>query len=248
MIALALCAPFLRAGSVSLDGSFPPSTRPTLQVLADEVWNIVGELFPRTPPLDLPVNCHFSRAAVPMTRVDGDAIAIRITASGSYYAQFAFQLGHELGHVMLDPRRSNGIVEAICIAVSYEVLDRIGPRIELSPRLPWLADYAPHFEEYREQDQKSMLSKLPRDVSAMVAQRRWADISAYLREHRSDLAPGSPLERPTQTLAAIALRATSPDYAQFTGVAACTDPSPEQDPRFRILPLRPACLESLGIP
>jgi len=231
---------------VYLDDSFPVSTRPTLQALADDVWDIVGEMFHNQPPLDLPVRCRFEKAESPLTTVENGAISIRITATGTHYAQFAFQLAHELGHVMLDPRRSNGIVETICTAVSYEVLDRLGDRVTASPRLDWVTAYAPHFKEYRVDDQKSYLAQFEPEVREMVQEQRWTDLSRYLYGNRSAMEPRASRERAMQTLAAIALRSAPVDWGQFTGLAACTTPGPAGQPAFRIAPLNAECVDRLS--
>ena len=56
-------------------------------------------------------------------------IRIRLDVNGGLtYAQFAYQLGHELGHVMLGLYRSNGLLEACAIAVSHEILDGLAIR------------------------------------------------------------------------------------------------------------------------
>jgi len=233
------------ADSLSVDDSFPDSTRPTLEALADDVWNVVMEMFHSSPPLDLPVRVHQSNASAPLTRVLKGEISIRITSRGTHYAQFAFQLGHELGHVTLDPRRANGIVEAICIAVSYEVLDRLGDEIRMSPAYVWLSDYAPNFAPYRENDQKITLAKMPEEVRALVANRDWSGIASYLRDHRREMEPGEPAERILQTLAAVALRSGAIDWSELTGIAGCTVPPPEEDPRVRILPIREDCIARL---
>ena len=243
LFASILCGALSHAGPVYLDDSFPVSTRPTLQALADDVWDLIGVMFHNQPPLDLPIYCSFEKAAAPLTTVREDRIAIRVTAGDTHYAQFAFQLAHELGHVMLDPRRSNGIVETICTAVSYEVLDRLGERVTVSPQLDWLTNYAPHFSEYRLADQKSYLESFPEDVRAMVAEQRWNDLSSYLAEHAKEMEPGASRERPMQTLAAVALRSAPLDLGQFTGLAACTTPSPSDRPRFAIRPINRECVE-----
>lgn len=230
------------AGPVYLDDSFPVSTRPTLQSLADDVWDVVGEMFHNQPPLALPIRIRYEKADVPLTKIENGEISVRLTSSETYYAQFAFQLAHELGHVMLDPRRSNGIVETICTAVSYEVLDRLGERVTASPGLSWLTDYASHFSEYRRQDQSGYLAKFPEAVRAMVGQGDWAGLSRYLADHRADMEPHATRERETQTLAAVALRSGPLDWGAFTGLAACTTPDPDQDPRFLILPIDSSCI------
>jgi hypothetical protein len=38
------------------------------------------------------------------------------------YCKVAYQLSHELGHVMMDPSRDNGAIEMLPVAVSLEAL------------------------------------------------------------------------------------------------------------------------------
>lgn len=230
------------ADALYLDDSWPDETRPTLQELADDVWDVVGEMFHSSLPLDLPIRVRQSNSAVPMTRVLSNEINIRITAHGTFYAQFAFQLGHELGHVMLDPRRTDGVVEAIAIAVSYEVLDRIGKKAKDSPAYPWLGDYAKNFKPYRKNDQKIVLEKFPQQIRDMVAHKKWSELSDYLREHRQEMESGHDNDRDVQTLAAISLRSGPVDWGEFAGVAGCTTPSPADDPSFKVLPINDDCI------
>ncbi len=250
-LSLVLLAPaFCRADSVYLDDSFDESARASLQRLADDVWDIVQEMYHNTPPLNLPIYIHHEGAESPLTSVDDPTnptrINIRITADKTYYAQFAYQLGHELGHVMLDPRRANGIIETICNATSYEVLDRLGDRVESSPVYVWLGDYGPRFREYLKQDEKSTLDQFPQDVRDMVHQQRWPDLAAYLHQHLADMEPHKPKERATQNLAAIALRSGPIEWGPLTGLAGCTTPSPDEKPQFKILPTNPDCEERVS--
>jgi hypothetical protein len=229
-----------------LDDSWPEETRPTLQELANEVWDVVGEMFHSSLPIDLPIRVRQSSAATPMTRVLENEINIRITAHGTFYSQFAFQLGHELGHVMLDPRRTNGVVEALAIAVSYEVLDRLGVKFAESPAYPWLADYAKNFKPYREGDEKIVLDKLPAEVREMVARKRWEQVAAYVLAHRAEMEAGHADDRDVQTLAAMALRSGEVDWGSLAGIAGCTTPPPSGDPGFRVLPINADCLSRLA--
>ena len=238
--AVALLFGSLASGdALYLDDSWPDATRPTLQELADDVWDVVAEMFHSSLPLDLPIRVRQSNAAVPMTRVLENEINVRITAHGTFYAQFTFQLGHELGHVMLDPRRTNGVVEAICIAISYEVLERIGEKVKGSPAYPWLGDYAKNFKPYRKDDQKTVLDKFPQDIQDMVKQKRWSDLADYLRAHAAEMEAGHSNDRDVQTLAAIALRSGPVEWGELAGIAGATSPSAQDDPRFQVLPLTP---------
>jgi hypothetical protein len=242
-LAVTFCfASLASADSLYLDDSWPDETRATLQQLSDDVWDIVSEMFQSSMPLDLPIRVRQSKAEVPVTRVFENEINIRITAHGTFYGQFAFQLGHELGHVMLDPRRTDGVVEAIAIAVSYEVLDRLDKKVKDSPAFPWLASYGKNFKPYRRDDQKIVLDKFPEEIRDLVAHKKWDQLSDYLRQHSQEMEAGHANDRDMQTLAAISLRSAPVDWSQFAGIAGCTTPSPNDDPTFKVLPVNPDCV------
>ena len=246
VVIAAVFASLASADALYLDDSWPASTRPSLQALANQVWDVVGEMFHSSLPVDLPIRVRQSYGAVPVTRVLDNEIDVRITAHGTYYAQFAFQLGHELGHVMLDPRRTNGVVEAICIALSYEVLDRIGDKVRDSPAYPWLGDYAANFRPYQRNDQQSMIAGFPAEIRDLVKQKRWPELADYLRAHRREMEAGHDDDRSVQTLAAIALRSERLDWGELAGIAGCTSPSSSDDPRFQVLPLTPDCVSRVS--
>jgi hypothetical protein len=99
---------------VSLDDSWPPDTRANFQAATNDVWSIVQDLLNnRHPPVDLPIKCHFG-IGVPITQLDNllnpKTILISLAVSNYGYDQFVFQLAHEFGHVMLGPRRSDGLL------------------------------------------------------------------------------------------------------------------------------------------
>src|SRR4051812_2179851 len=111
--------PAMSAGDlgVRLDDSFPSETRTDLRAVATDVARAVSDIFGgSSPPLNRPIVCSLS-APPPITCVDNwpdpMQIHIHITIGDRGYAQFAFQLGHELGHVMLGVHRSNGLIEVL---------------------------------------------------------------------------------------------------------------------------------------
>ena len=82
---------------------------------------------------DIPIYCRFGPVSpatgsrAPFTEFDNwehpSKIIVHLSVNTPVYSQFVYQLGHQLGHVMLDPRRSNGLIDTIYTALSYEVLD-----------------------------------------------------------------------------------------------------------------------------
>ena len=149
---LLLYSGFADATQITVDDSVSPVLRVNLQAVANDVWRIIKDMFHgAVPPVDVPIYCHLgplspvTSAKRPFTELvpweHPTRIVIHFTVSDAKYDQFAYQLGHELGHVMLNPRRSNGVIETICTAVSYEVLDRISDRWMIIVPFPYLRGY-----------------------------------------------------------------------------------------------------------
>ena len=72
-----LLAGVARGDALYLDDTWPDATRPTLQELADDVWDVVSEMFHSPLPLDLPIRVQQSNGAVPVTRVFANEINIQ---------------------------------------------------------------------------------------------------------------------------------------------------------------------------
>lgn len=255
------------AADVTVDQSFPSSVRPYYQLLADDVWSVVQERFGAPPPLDLPIIVHLGFGP-PITRLIDNRlvedwmlpknILVEVVIPGVMnlpYGQFAYQLGHELGHVMLNPRRTNGIIESIATALSYEVLDSMADQV--TSGIPTtigesLARFTPNFRIYRQSDEKLHLSRFPLDIRSAVDGGRWAHVTKYLRIHESEVNEldyatlQRTQSRDLNSLCAIALRSQRVRWNSLLNFAACTLPSTEGDPHFRTLPLRPSCIARLS--
>ena len=157
---------------------------------------------------------------------------------------------------MLGPRRSNGIIETISVALSYEVLEalfkKFGSGAPYANRA--LSEFAPHFREYSEDAQRTALSRFPGEIQAAVKQGRWIVVRRYLQDHRAEQEQlnqeviGSQRGRDIQSLGAIALRSGPIHWNEFIGLAGCTIPPPQKAPMFSDLPLTPACLKRLADP
>lgn len=253
---LVALAAFARA-QITVDESFDPSVRVELQVVSEEVLSIVRDLFDSAPPIDLPIRCY-KTTSLPITRLDDwvepKTLLVGINVTESQWAQFAFQLGHEVCHVMLNPRRTNATIETICMALGYEVLDRLSvtlapgsPRIDQS-----LVGYSFRFRAYRELDERLVLDRLPTAVRLAVEHKDWPSVGKRLEQYWAELNPllkgdiESQHGRDTQTLGAIAMRSKPVPWKLFWDLGACTDPSPERVPLFLSLPIKPECIEALS--
>lgn len=218
----------------SFDASYPGQAKADLAVLAADVLACCRDLWPGDPPAgERPIRL-FHRAAGPLTDSTSDPRAYRIylTVSERYYSQFAYQLAHEFAHVMLDPRRTNGLVETLAVAFSLEALDAMTRRWKTKAPFPNWNDYGPEFAKYRRLTEKTHLDKFPPAVQAMVERKAYEDLGLYLRHRRSSLETDAG-HRDLQHLASIALLAKGVRWRELTGVAGHTDPSPAQDARFR---------------
>jgi hypothetical protein len=207
--------------------------RADLAVVAENTWTAVGDMFgPAEPPLALPIICHYGRP-LPRTSLDNwsrpTEIRINITVGERGYAQFAFQLGHELGHVMIGTYRTNQVFETIATAVSLEVLDRLATEWQLKPPYPNWADYAPEFRRYKQKYESDALNKL--GLSKAWSQRRLDSIKARVRKQNalldatSDVA--SDRARDLQMVGAMVVRFERPQWLNVVGLEACTEPSPK---------------------
>lgn len=218
---------------IIVDTSFPEPERRDFQVIAEDVWTVVSEAFHSRPPLDLPIICH-KRSDGPFTALNDwanpDSIIIGLSVSGSFWAQFVYQLSHELGHVMLDPRRTNGVVETICVALSYEVLDRLARKWQEKAPLPHMNGWGHNFSDYRKAESDNRIRRLG-EISSAVSKDDWEAVREYLISHRDEQEQTLLGEingehgRDIQALGALALCATGQvPWPRFVGLAAaCCD-------------------------
>jgi hypothetical protein len=244
-------------GHVAIDGSFRPEFRKDLQTVANEVWTIVRDLFGQAPPLDLPIRCYF-KPDYPMTSLDNwfrpAVILVGVNITQSQWDQFSYQLGHELGHIMMNPRRSNGIIETLCMALAYEVLDRLyekwGSGSPYANRL--LTAYSHNFRSYREQDEHLALSRLPPEITLAVGRKDWIFLRKYFEDHRSEQEQLTQIEiqsqhgRDIQTLGAMALRSGPIAWKSLWNIGFCTESSPDMNAVSLNSPIKPECIRRLS--
>jgi hypothetical protein len=152
---------------------------------------------------------------------------------------FALDLAHELGHVMLGPQQTSGVIETICVALSYEVLDRLGEDQELGKRLERLGHHPP-FSAMRMTMQKAGLGLVAADLRSAALSNDWTAVRKYLAQHRALLEHSKLLgeegkkrtqyARAVQEVAAMALRSGPVAWNRFVGLALCTKASSQEDP------------------
>jgi hypothetical protein len=229
---------------IQVERSIPDYSRDMVHAVASDIYFEVLGLFQGRPPLDLPIAIYHS-SDLPITSLNDwstpTEIRIGTTVTGFEPGQFAFQFSHEMGHVMLDPRRNNGFVDAVCAALALEVLSRLSVKWRTAPPLPPLRGV--DLLSYRKTTESQALRDVPTRIADAEFNEDWATVTAYLRDHRQEIEPGdSPRYRTLQTLAALAILSKPVDWQTLRGIAACTEPDPKTDANFRVLPLRAGCL------
>ena len=77
------------------------------------------------------------------------------------YAEFVFELAHELAHVKMDPRYDNYLVETFAVAVSFRVLNAVGSNAA------------------RQADIDLYTGELPRNVQSAIQREDWMTAAQY---------------------------------------------------------------------
>lgn len=157
-------------------------THQAMQDTADRVARMVEQLIPGVSVDNLDVFCfapppQWGHAPITLTGEPqpGEPAAsarypVRVALSRSVlpadWERFAFQLAHELAHVRMDPRFDNDILETFAVAVSFEVLDRMGYRRYLQVAI------------------QSLIAPLPAEIRVALGNGSWNDVSLYLRQQQ----------------------------------------------------------------
>jgi hypothetical protein len=227
-------APPVPQAPPTLDASYPGTAKADLGTLAADVIDCCREMWPGDPPAGHRPIVILYRAAGPLTDSTADPKSYRIylNVTERYYSQFAYQLAHEFAHVMLDPRRTNGLVETLAVAFSLQALDEMSRRWKDRAPYPNWKPYAPEFSKYRKRTEQLYLKDLPASVQALAERKAYDDLGLYLRHRRSPLESETG-NRELQHLASLAILAKGVRWRDLTGVAGLTDPPPAKDPRFR---------------
>lgn len=174
---LAEVAPF----RVVLDEvTFPPQTYSLMQGTADKVANLVEQLIPAREGSDV-VLCFVAPAGwhAPITIVGAPLpnepaasaqhplrVAVSWDVLPTDQQKFVFQLAHELAHIKMDPRFDNDMVETFAVAVSFEVLARLG------------------YVHYLQAAVETLTAPLPSAVKAALQNGTWSEVSSYLASRR----------------------------------------------------------------
>lgn len=222
------------AMTIMADNSYPADARIDLTTVAGEVLAVVRQRLSGPPPAGArSIVCIYS-PSVPEVSPTGELTPymIKTSVNERNYDQFAFQLAHELGHVMFDPRRTNGLVETCAVAISLQALDDLSMKWATDPPYEIWRPYAPNFSDYRALNEQNGLADFPDEVKAAVKDKRWKEVSLYLRYRRQDQ-DDNYIDRGLNCLGAVMLRSQPISWSDMVGLASHTVPPTSASPRFR---------------
>jgi len=125
---------------------------------AEELWKYFPER--KIPPLDV------SPKGGPITLFDrglNGEIRIKLNTGQQFWAQYAYQFAHEMGHVLCDykshPNPNHWFEESLCELSSVFVLHRMAETWAVKPPYPNWKSYSPALKKYA--DERLEKSKLP---------------------------------------------------------------------------------------
>jgi hypothetical protein len=156
-------------------------------------------LLVQVPDLKLPpIDVSRSRTG-PVTlfqRGPGGEFRVRLDVQGRQWAQFSFQFGHEVCHIVCGcvdyPNPNLWFEESICETASLYVLGRMAEEWKVRPPYANWKDYAPALQKYR--DERLAQEKLPAGTS----------LADWFREKKAALRE-DPHQRPLNLVVASAL-------------------------------------------
>ncbi len=238
-----VAAPTKAAGlHIVVDESFPEARtvdaapiRHNFQAVAEDVLFVLRQRCAgRTPPGVHTIVCYASTEPVPKTYEAGSGV-VRVGIALSRerlealdYSQFAYQLGHELGHVLMGPRITNGLVETLCHAFAVQVIEDLAvmwPR-KYAHHPPW-RDYGQQFRQYGAAEQWRDLAPLPAAIQKTVRRRDWSRVRAYLKRRQTVL-DRQPYDRTGYALrrsGVLLLRSGDVPWPDFVGITAGVAPA-----------------------
>jgi hypothetical protein len=143
--------PLLPITDVAL--SDDPQVNEDLAVVARSATEEFSTLFSLSPPARIrPVSILYATDGHPRTVSTPEITKYKVYlfVTNRDYSRLVYQLGHELCHIFVDPRRSNWFVESCCAMASTVLLCRMSKLWLNNPlRADWRS-YAHHFQQYAE--------------------------------------------------------------------------------------------------
>jgi hypothetical protein len=230
-----------------VDSSFPAATRKDHERVADSLRRVIDDVFRHgNPPLRLPIRCRLG--SPPRASLDSwsapteHLIDIDVPAQDRKYAQFVFQLAHEVGHVYVGVHRRNFAIETIVTALSFEALSGLARRWKVEPPYSYWSDYARCFREYRTYWEDDCIAKSPPEIRQAAIAHQWDSAIRGLWPYiglinTSDEGLNNDQGRALQGVAAMALLAQPVvNWSDFIGIENFTVPGPDVSLEFMPAP------------
>lgn len=237
--------------SISLDpgklGNHADQLRGLNQLARDVLAVLAGMITQDLPHGKRPVICDIWEEPYPQTDVVSDThspyrIHIGRHDQSCDWCMIAYQLAHELGHVILGPNVENNLCETIRIALSLEVLDRLCDLYSARDDGMWGdRDYPKEFRVYRERAELRSVSNMQPNDTALTASliqaielRDDKPLVAFLHEqipsfdvenYRSQLGNRRDFTRGLEMIGAIALRFGDVNWNDFVGLVQRMHPT-----------------------
>lgn len=209
---------------------------------------------PAIPPMgDRPIKCFYrpnERPRMILGDTDGysinssDHYRIHVNTADHFYGRFVFQLSHELGHLMFEPRRNNGVIEIFAVALSFQVLKDVAKRWQVKPPLGHTANEAYICRQYAKLEIQHELSAANADQQTreLFTRCNKDELAEYARMHAADQ-DADPCNRVLNIAGALALMPEMP-WPDLVGIGKHTVPSPDSEPGECTTPLN---LEALPL-
>lgn len=216
-----------------IDESFDSGIRNDLATVANTVADIIGILFQSSDPPTGPrrIHCVYCDQDAPTVQCRPTEYRITLTVNSRDFCNFTYQLSHELGHIMMDPRPTNWVVEAFAVALSHAVLGLLsGWWRSNPPYLHWAYVYNFSLWSKRVIDQR--LKNFDPELLDALRRRNWQAVTAYLGQQRAKL-ESDPYDRALNTLCAVRLMAEPIPWPEIRGLASLTTPPPLGDGDFK---------------
>jgi hypothetical protein len=204
---------------ITFNDSFTDDERRDLSLVARDVVTVVTKLIPGIPPQGIrPISVYREsgnpRVVWPPRSVDRYDIGLHVV--GRQYFRLAYQLGHELGHIMLDPSNSNGALEILATAVALQTLLNMEQKWQTSPPLQSWRNSAQEFRNYFDETGRSLLGRLGENVGDAVRREKWDFVAQELRRQRQAL-DEDPCNRELNHLGARYLLAHNLPWQEISG-------------------------------
>lgn len=228
--------------SVSLDSTFAETRQPNdakrthFGVVAQQVVQVIETMFKGRKisdrrPIVISQKEQLSFFAIADAKSDPRRIYVYFDKSFSKdmigdrsYAQFAFLLSNALGHVILNPRREDALMETLAAAIALETCDRLTdayPGWDLPQE--W-QEYGANYKAYSNLRFQALLKRSRASVAQAIRHGWWDRVTQYLIKyrHKVDAMHGKKERWYWILLGVVALRSQPVPWPELVDFAART--------------------------